>query len=176
MPTPQIFIDTYLSPCGPLLLGSMGESLVLCAWTDESGAWRHRRAFDRLLRPTYVRAASDVTREAARQLDEYFEGRRRTFTLPLRPVGTPFQRSVWQTLATIAYGTTVTYAQEAVTLGRPSAVRAVAAANGANPLSIFLPCHRVVGARHSLTGYAGGLAAKRFLLDLERATWPSDIS
>lgn len=105
---------------------------------------------------------------AARQLDEYFAGRRRVFDLPLLTVGTPFQRAVWELLTEIPFGETRSYAWLAAQLGHPRAVRAVAAANRANALSIFIPCHRVVGSNGSLTGYAGGLAAKRLLLGLEQ--------
>lgn len=105
---------------------------------------------------------------AARQLDEYFAAQRRVFDVPLLTVGTPFQRAVWELLTTIPFGATRSYAWLAAQLGHPRAVRAVAAANRANALSIFIPCHRVVGSDGSLTGYAGGLAAKRLLLGLEQ--------
>lgn len=108
--------------------------------------------------------------EAARQLDEYFAGRRRTFELRLDlPSGTEFQRTVWLALADIPYGETISYAELARRVGRPGAFRAVGAANGRNPLSIILPCHRVIGADGTLVGFGGGLPAKRFLLGLEGA-------
>ena len=103
------------------------------------------------------------------QLAGYFSGELRAFDLSLDPVGTPFQLDVWRALQDVPHGRTVTYGQQAARIGRPSAVRAVAAANGRNPLNIVVPCHRVVGADGTLTGYAGGLEAKRWLLDLERA-------
>ena len=106
---------------------------------------------------------------ATRQLGEYFAGARRTFDLPLAPEGTDFQRTVWLTLSEIPYGRTLSYSELAVRVGRPSAVRAVGAANGRNPLPIVLPCHRVIGADGSLTGFGGGLPMKRFLLGLEGA-------
>jgi methylated-DNA-[protein]-cysteine S-methyltransferase len=102
------------------------------------------------------------------QLAAYFDGELTTFDLPLAAVGTPFQRSVWAALRRIPYGETRSYGQLAQALGRPDAARAVGAANGANPLGIIVPCHRVVGADGSLTGYGGGLERKQFLLDLER--------
>jgi methylated-DNA-[protein]-cysteine S-methyltransferase len=108
--------------------------------------------------------------EAARQLGEYFAGRRRTFELRLDPPGgTEFQRTVWLALADIPYGETISYAELARRVGRPGAFRAVGAANGRNPLSIVLPCHRVIGADGTLVGFGGGLPAKRFLLALEGA-------
>lgn len=109
-----------------------------------------------------------VLDHAARQLDEYFAAQRRVFDVPLLTVGTPFQRAVWELLTEIPFGGTRSYAWLAAQLGHPRAVRAVAAANRANALSIFIPCHRVVGSSGSLTGYAGGLAAKRLLLGLEQ--------
>jgi methylated-DNA-[protein]-cysteine S-methyltransferase len=105
--------------------------------------------------------------EAAGQLEAYFSGDRRHFDLPLDLAGTPFQLRAWHALAEIPYGTTVSYAEQARRLGRPSAVRAVGAANGRNPVPIVLPCHRVVGSDGSLTGFGGGLDVKRALLDHE---------
>lgn len=105
---------------------------------------------------------------AAEELDEYFAGTRQSFTLPLRAQGTAFQMQVWAALSTIPYGRTRSYAQMAEAVGQPWAYRAVGTANHKNPLPIFLPCHRVVGADGSLTGYVGGLEAKAYLLALER--------
>jgi len=105
--------------------------------------------------------------EIVRQLGEYFAGTRTEFTVPIAPAGTPFQRAVWHELTTIGYGQTRTYAQIARTLGGPQLIRAVGAANARNPISIIVPCHRVIGSDGSLTGYAGGLHRKQFLLDLE---------
>ena len=107
--------------------------------------------------------------DVARQLDEYFAGMRATFDLPLAPAGTPFQRRVWAELASIPQGKTVTYGELARRVGHPGAARAVGAAVARNPISIVVPCHRVVGSDGTLTGYAGGVARKAFLLALERA-------
>lgn len=103
------------------------------------------------------------------QLNEYFAGTRRTFDLMLDPIGTEFQVQAWDALRRIPYGTTVNYAEQATSMGHPSAVRAVGTANGRNPLGIVVPCHRVVGKDGSLAGFAGGLDAKRWLLDHEQA-------
>lgn len=105
---------------------------------------------------------------AVTQLDEYFAGARQTFDLSIAPNGTAFQRQVWEALRTIPFGETRTYGQIATAIGRPKAFRAVGLANGRNPISIIVPCHRVIGASGDLTGYGGGLDAKRTLLDLER--------
>ena len=101
------------------------------------------------------------------QLDEYWAGRLRTFSVPLDLQGSPFQQRVWQSLLTIAWGKTRTYLEQALSLGDPKTIRAVAAANGRNPVAVVVPCHRVVGSDGSLTGYAAGLEKKRFLLELE---------
>ena len=101
------------------------------------------------------------------ELEEYFQGKRRAFDLPLAPQGTPFQLRVWNELANIPYGTVISYKELAQRVGRPKGFQAVGQANGRNPLPIFLPCHRVVGANGSLTGYAGGLEVKQWLLRLE---------
>lgn len=111
---------------------------------------------------------------AARQLDEYFAAQRHAFDLPLAPRGTEFQLTVWMTLAGIGYGETISYAQLAQRVGKPTAMRAVGAANGRNPLPIVLPCHRVIGADGSLTGFGGGLPTKQFLLELEGALTKAD--
>ena len=111
---------------------------------------------------------NDVTRLARQQLTDYFEGQRRAFELPLAPSGTEFQQACWQALVQIPYGETRYYAEQARVIQRPSAVRAVGAANGANPISIVVPCHRVIGKSGQLTGYAGGLDRKAWLLALER--------
>lgn len=111
---------------------------------------------------------TSLLQEAVRQLEEYFAGQRREFSLPLSPRGTAFQRQVWEALCTIPYGETRSYGEIARQIGSPKACRAVGMANHRNPLSIVIPCHRVVGAHGTLTGYGGGLAAKEFLLRLER--------
>lgn len=111
-----------------------------------------------------------LLQRAAQQLTEYFAARRRRFDLPLRPQGTVFQQAAWSALCDIPYGQTRTYAQQAAAIGNPKACRAVGMANHCNPLPLFIPCHRVIGAGGKLTGYAGGLAIKRFLLELEQAS------
>lgn len=108
-----------------------------------------------------------LTREAARQLTEYFAGKRKEFELPLNPEGTDFQKKAWDALLKIPYGKTRSYKQQAESVGNPKASRAVGMSNNRNPIMIVIPCHRVVGTNGSLVGYAGGLDVKRFLLDLE---------
>lgn len=165
----DIHLQTYLSPCGELLLGSYANKLCLCDWT---AGVRHKRVMARVqryLKASFLEEPSGLTREAARQLDEFFAGKRRVFDLPLLLAGTDFQQKVWRNLLEIPYGQTLSYRQTACLLGMPEAVRAIANANGANALSIVIPCHRVIGHNGNLTGYGGGLAAKHFLLELEGA-------
>ena len=152
------------SPIGELTLVATGGVL--------SGVYleKHRHLPDPATFGPRVAAGSEAAlAAAAEQLEEYFAGQRTGFTLRTRAVGTDFQRRVWDALAAIPYGQTWTYARLAEAAGARGAVRAVGAANGRNPLTIVVPCHRVVGSDGDLTGFAGGLARKRFLLDLERA-------
>ena len=162
-----IHVRFYETAWGPLLLGSFGGRLCLCDWWHG----RHRSATDhrlqKSLQAAYEERATDVTEAAVRQLDEYFAGQRIAFDLPLLPVGTDFQRAVWSALMQIPYGATCSYGELAARMGRPKAVRAVANANGANPLSVIVPCHRVTGSDNTLTGYGGGLVIKEALLTLE---------
>ncbi len=150
------------SPVGPLLLAASDGGLHVIGFNES----RHpaRRSQD------WSQRAHRLLERAREQLDEYFTGRRFEFDLPLAPRGTVFQRTVWQALSTIPYGRTVSYRELAERIGRPTATRAVGAANGRNPLPIVLPCHRVIGADGSLTGFGGGLKTKEFLLSLE-AKW-----
>jgi len=155
------------SPVGPLLLASDGQALCLIEFETS----RHPVAL-----PAHSLDGEDATlRAARRQLDEYFAGRRRTFDLALAPRGTDFQREVWTALRDIPFGETISYAELARRVGKPSAMRAVGAANGRNPLPIVVPCHRVIGADGSLTGFGGGLPTKRFLLELEGAIETADL-
>ena len=164
----MIQIQHYASPCGELILGSFEGKLCLCDWMLEKRRASIDKRIQKALGADYEEGVSDVIREAIRQLDEYFARQRRTFDIPLVFTGTDFQNSVWQELMNIPYGKTLSYGELAKKLGNPKAVRAVAAANGANPISIFVPCHRVIGGNHKLVGSGGGLEAKKGLLDLER--------
>lgn len=162
-----IRVQYYQSPCGELILGSKGDALCLCDWQNEQRRQLIDRRIQKGLQVGYITAESEVIAKAIVQLDEYFERKRRTFDIPLLFVGTDFQKAVWNELLQVAYGTTESYATLSGRLGNAKAVRAVAAANGANALSIFVPCHRIIGSNHALTGYAGGLSAKQLLLELE---------
>jgi methylated-DNA-[protein]-cysteine S-methyltransferase len=160
---PSLVHKRYASPLGTIVLGAGENGLALCCFDDH-------RALPALMQQQDAHAASEhaVLRQASRQLKEYFEGQRQHFDLPLDlSHGTAFQQSVWQALLKIGYGHTCCYTDVANAIAKPSAVRAVGAAVGANPLSLLVPCHRVIGADGSLTGYAGGLERKTFLLQLE---------
>jgi methylated-DNA-[protein]-cysteine S-methyltransferase len=148
------------SPVGPITLTSDGEALTGLHLEARGGEPTRLALFD----------------EVERQLGEYFDGRRRAFEIPLAPKGTAFQQEVWSALARIPCGETWTYTKLAVEVGRPTASRAVGAANGRTPISILIPCHRVIGSDGSLIGYGGGLSNKRFLLDLEAGTRSEGVS
>ena len=149
------------SPVGRLKLVATDRGLAAILWEN-----------DDLQRVRLGHLTEDgthpVLRQAEAQLNEYFAGKRRSFSVPLDAEGTPFQRKVWQALAEIPFGEIRSYGQLAREIGHANASRAVGAANGRNPLSILVPCHRVIGASGKLTGFAGGLAVKEFLLRLER--------
>ena len=145
---PMILAATTAGLCGAWFEGQAHFVGVLPAWREDR--------------------ASPLLNEAARQLDAWFAGARRDFDLPLAPQGTAFQQAVWAQIAAIGFGRFTRYGDIARALGKPAAARAVGAATGRNPLSIIVPCHRVLGSDGTLTGYAGGLARKRALLDLER--------
>lgn len=164
-----IRVQPYCSPCGVLLLGSFGERLCLCDWQVEKHRDHVDRRLKRFLRADFEEGTSPVIGEAAKQLDEYFAGKRKAFDVPLFFAGTDFQQTVWKELVKIPFGKRVSYGELAARIGMPKAVRAVANANGANSMSIFVPCHRVIGSDRSLTGYGGGLPAKKFLLEAESA-------
>lgn len=150
------------SPVGVLTLLASDNGLAAVLWQDDDPQ-RVR------LGPAGEHNLHPLLMETERQLNEYFAGRRRNFELPLDFVGTEFQKKVWTALVAIPFGETRSYGEIARQIGHPKAVRAVGAANGKNPISIVAPCHRVIGANGKLTGFAGGLATKAFLLDIETA-------
>ena len=152
------------SPVGALHVVSSDAGLVAVLWGEEFLRECRVRFVDQL---RLVETPSRTGASAVEQLNEYFSGQRQEFSLPLDLRGTPFQVKAWRALASIPFGQLVSYKEQARRIGAPTAVRAVGAANGRNPVSIVLPCHRVVGSDGSLTGFAGGLPAKRALLEFE---------
>ena len=150
-----IIYGEYSSPIGTLLIGATATHLCKLQFASELD-YRNRSA-----------EKNEIIKRASIELNEYFKGTRRTFTVPCKPHGTDFQMSVWKSLLDIPYGETLSYSGQAISINNPKAVRAVGRANGQNPICIIYPCHRVVGKSGSMTGYAGGIEAKEFLLRLE---------
>lgn len=165
MTTDIIHYDEMDSPVGTLRLVADHQGLREIWFAQE----RHPKQ----AQADWIRAEAPL-RFARLQLDEYFAGERKQFELPLHPIGTPFQLKVWEELRRVPYGATISYGELARRIGKPQAMRAVGAANGRNPLPIVVPCHRVIGADGSLTGFGGGLPTKRHLLSLEQAMLPAD--
>ncbi len=157
----KYFHKTMKSPVGRLKLVASDNGLAAILWENDSP----KRV---PLESSEEAKTNFVLVETERQLSEYFEGKRKVFSLDLDPIGTKFQRKVWNALQTIPFGETRSYGELAKQIGMPSASRAVGAANGRNPISIIVPCHRVIGASGKLTGFAGGLKVKAQLLELER--------
>ena len=151
--------DTYQSPQGPMLIAATPKGL---AGVYFKGQKHFPKRLEWRRDPRHP-----VLRKARRELAEYFAGKRMRFEVRLDPAGTPFQRSVWKQIAKVGFGKTLTYGELAKRAGHPGSARAAGAATGRNPLGIFVPCHRIMGANGSLTGYAGGLQRKRALLALE---------
>jgi len=153
-----MYYSQYLSPIGTLLLVGDGENIHKIVFPDDR-------------RPTEPdeswQSNGSAFTELKRQLDAYFAGTLKEFDVSLAPAGTEFQRSVWDALANVGYGTTCSYREIANAIGNPSACRAVGAANGANPIPIVIPCHRIIGTNGTLTGFAGGLLTKHWLLSHE---------
>lgn len=162
-----ISTQEYLSPYGPLLIGDYEGKLCLLDWQHRAKRSAVDRRLTAFLDAAYRDEATPLHQDAIAQLEAYFARQRTAFDLPLLLAGTEFQRKVWTALMEIPYGATVSYLGLSRRLGDEKAIRAVASANGANAISIIVPCHRVIGSNRSLTGYAGGIAVKQRLLELE---------
>jgi methylated-DNA-[protein]-cysteine S-methyltransferase len=163
----QINIKYYKSTVGEILLGSLDGKLCLADWRYRKMRSTIDDRIQKILDAEYVEESSEVIEETIIQLEEYFTHKRKIFNIPLLMLGTDFQKSVWEGLIKIPYGETASYLELAKNIGNEKAVRAVASANGANAISILIPCHRIIGSDGSLTGYAGGLDVKRKLLEIE---------
>lgn len=170
----NIYIQYYKSPVGELIIGDYNGELCICDWRYR----KMRSTIDKRilagLSAEYKEAQTPITQATAIQLGEYFSKERTSFDLPLKLVGSDFQQGVWQALKQIPYGETQSYLGLSKLLNNEKAIRAVASANGANAISIIVPCHRIIGSKGELTGYAGGLAAKKKLLQLEGVKGSSD--
>lgn len=156
------------TPLGTMIACATEEGVCLLEFSDRKMLETELKYIAKALNATIIQNENKYFEELRKQLIEYFEGRLRVFDIPLLMLGTEFQKQTWQALLRIPYGTTVSYAQQAVSIGKPSAVRAIANANGMNKLAIVIPCHRIIGSDGSLTGYGGGLWRKQKLLDLEQ--------
>ena len=163
-----ISTQSHKTPYGELLLGSFNEQLCLCDWQYRRMRTTIDKRIQTSLAANYIEQTSDVINNTIVQLDEYFQQKRTQFDIPLLMAGTDFQQSVWNALINIPYSSTTSYLELAESINNKKAVRAVASANGANAMSIIIPCHRVIGSNGELTGYAGGLPAKKRLLKLEQ--------
>jgi len=158
-------IETEL---GIMIAGATNEGICLFEFSDRRMLNTEYKDLEKYLKTTIDEGDNFHFIALRQQLSEYFEGRRKEFTIPLVTPGTPFQQSVWKELTKIPFGTTRSYYEQSVALGKPESVRAVANANGMNRISIIIPCHRVIGSDGNLTGYGGGLKRKKWLLDHEK--------
>ena len=166
----NVYTQRYQSPSGEMIVAvDENDSVIQVVLPNGHHRWANE------VMEMHYHTIPDSPRcdDVVRQLDEYFQGKRQTFDLPLKPEGTVFQKTVWAALRIIPYGTTISYKQLAERIGSPESVRAVGRANATNPIPIIVPCHRVIGADGSLTGFGGGLPLKELLLKLEGVQLPT---
>ncbi|MDB5121663.1 MAG: O-6-methylguanine methyltransferase [Sphingobacteriales bacterium] len=157
------------TPLGTMIACAIEEGICLLEFTDRKMLETELKGLAKILNATIIQGHNVFSNLLKQELDEYFDGKRKEFTVPLSAPGSVFQKAVWQALQTIPYGETRSYKQQAVALNKPAALRAVGNANGVNRISILIPCHRVIGENGNLTGYGGGVWRKKWLLDLERS-------
>jgi AraC family transcriptional regulator, regulatory protein of adaptative response / methylated-DNA-[protein]-cysteine methyltransferase len=162
-----IYITRVPTPLGLMMAGSVQNKLCLLEFCDRRQLHTELDQIQKRFHGSVLTAHCPLFDDVQKQLDEYFSGERQDFTLPLHLAGTPFQEEVWRALLKIPYGRTRSYGEQAEMIGKPEAVRAVGHANGQNHIAIIVPCHRVIGANGTLTGYGGGLERKRWLLNHE---------
>jgi len=163
----QISIEYFKTQYGELILGSFKNKLCLADWRYRKMRTNIDTRIQKALKGEYIEEETDITNLTKKQLNEYFKGKRKDFNIPLLFAGTDFQKKVWNALLKIPYGETESYSGLSKILENEKAVRAVASANGANAISIIVPCHRIIGINGELVGYAGGLQTKNKLLKLE---------
>lgn len=164
-----IYLNRITTPLGPMLIGTTDDGLCLLEFTDRSMLEAQLNRLQKYYKGTFISGSNKIIDQTASEITEYFEGKRRRFSVPMNVPGSEFQKKVWKQLMDVPYGTTRSYKEQAIGIGNLKAIRAVASANGNNRIAIIIPCHRVVGSNGSLTGYAGGLWRKRYLLNLERS-------
>lgn len=166
----KIIVSTFKTPIGELLLGSFNDKLCLCDWKYR----KMRNPIDNIIKSflntDYKPGTSSIIENTSEEINAYLSGELQNFSIPLLFCGTKFQQSVWKELVNTPYGKTISYLELSKKLNNEKAIRAVASANGANAISILVPCHRIIGSNGELTGYAGGLTAKKKLLELEGPT------
>lgn len=165
----KISIEYFKTPVGELVLGSTNNKLCLCDWRYRKMRETVDKRIQTGLDASFIEGKSDIIEKTKALIKQYFKGEKPAFNIPLLLVGTEFQKTVWKALLKIPYGTTESYLGLSKKIGNEKAIRAVASANGANAISIFVPCHRIIGNDNNLIGYAGGLAAKKKLLQIENA-------
>lgn len=173
---PKISVQYFKHPYAEFILGTFNGQLCLCDFRFRKLRNTVDKRIQQGLNATFSEQNNQVLEQTKTQLEAYFMRQRNTFDLPLLYVVTEFQQSVWHALREVKYGATTTYKELATDVGRPTAVRPVASANGANALAIIVPCHRVIGSNGELVGYGGGLALKRQLLELEIFSTPKGAS
>jgi len=173
MQTRKILLTTqFETPIGQMLAAGNHEGIWLLEYSIEDRLALQKRRLTKQMDVEFTKGDFKYSEQLMEELKEYFAGSRKTFTTPIVMSGTPFQKQVWEQLLTIPYGQTRSYTQQAIQMGSPEAIRAIAHANGENRMAILIPCHRVIGADGNLTGYGGGIWRKRFLLELEKAIQP----
>lgn len=163
----NIIIKTIRTDYGELLIGSYGDELCLCDWKYRKARESIDKRLKTQLNSAYSEGTSSIIEKTIEQLSEYFSSQRKDFDLPLLLVGTEFQKQIWNELIQIPYGETKSYLQLSKKINNEKAIRAVATANGANAISIIIPCHRIIGSTGEMVGYAGGTSTKMKLLELE---------
>jgi len=162
-----IYYKQLQTPIGPMIACSGDKGICLLEFYEEGGLERKIASVEKWLKGVLIKETTPYLEQAEKELQQYFAGERKVFEVPLQLHGTDFQKQVWQALQTIPYGVTRSYMQQTLSFTVAESIRAVANANGKNPIAIIVPCHRVIGSNGSLTGYAGGLWRKKYLLELE---------
>lgn len=164
-----ILISRTTTPLGPMFICATDRGICLLEFVDKEKLEKEFSDIQKHLKAKIIAGENEHSKQAKKEISEYFDGQRKTFDVALDMPGTDFQSTVWHALLLISYGQTVSYQQQADTINKPTATRAVASANGANRIAIIVPCHRVIGKNGQLTGYAGGLERKRWLINHEKA-------
>lgn len=164
-----IYIKYHKTPYGELVLGSYENQLCLCDWQNRKQRDLIDNRIKKTLNADFIELETNIISKTIRQLNEYFKGERKEFDLALNLIGSDFQKKIWGLLTKIPYGKTETYLSLSQKYGNEKAIRAVANANGANAVSIIVPCHRIIGSNGEMVGYAGGVTTKKRLLNLERS-------